>query len=295
MAHPEHEQKLYATVQDADRNADLSGCDLSKSRFTSLRLPGGNFTNANLSGADFSGAYLSEANLQQAVLKKARLVFADLRRANLTGADLTGADLNGVVLSGGSLAGANLTRALLVKTRLDGVDFTGANLDRTDLRGAIGITAEQIARATRSEKAVFDEKQLTSLQRTGDTQVARHGIPQKVRAKKYEVDLLFRDPKPTFGDLFVICGEEHPEFPPQGDFPFGKLANLKIEQTEDYFAVCVDHDPAIWIFPLIKGRVVEHHHGPYDGLRLSLDRPRLKKHWEPCLQRFREVLRDHLQ
>lgn len=295
MADPNHELKLRTAVQAGDAAADFSSCELTKVRFTSLRLPGGKFAGADLSGADLSGAYLSDAVLEQASLKKTRLVLADLRRANLVAADLTGADLSSAILSGAKLMGANLSRANLVKARLDGVDLTGANLQKADLRGAQGLSAEQIATAKNSDQAIFDERMLASLKREGNIETARHGTPKKVRPSKYEIDLLFRDPKPTFGDLFAICGREHPDFPPQGNFPFADLAALGIEQTDDYFAICSRGEPAIWIFPLIKGRVVEHHQGPYDGLRLKLDRPSQKKHWEPTLARFREVLQEWIR
>jgi hypothetical protein len=294
MSNPEHELRLRAAVRVGEQSADLSNCELGKIRFSSMKLPGGNLAAANLSGADLSGAYLSDANFQGANLTKARLVLADLRRVNLRNADLTSADLSAAVLTGAVLAGAKLNRANLVKARLDGVDLTGANLQRADLRGASGITLEQIASTLHSDTAIFDERQLATLQRTSNPQIARHGAPQKSRAKKYEVDLLFRDPKPTFGDLFTICGDEHPDFPPTSSFPFAELASLGIEQTDDYFAVRIDVDPVIWIFPLIKGQVVEHDQGPFDGLRLSLDRPSYKKHWEPCVARFCEVLRNYL-
>ena len=292
MSNPDHEQRLRAAVRAGDASADFAGCDLTKVRFTSLRLPGGKFAGADLSGADLAGAYLSDAHLQQAVLKKTQLRLADLRRANFTAADLSGADLQAAVLTGAKLAGANLSRASLVKARLDGADLTGANLSRTDLRGAQGLTAEQVAAAKNSDQAIFDERMLDSLNRAGNVDTARHGTPKKVRPSKYEIDLLFRDPKPTFGDLFALCGRVHPDFPPTGNFPFAELASLGIEQTDDYFAICRRGEPAIWIFPLVKGRVVEHHRGPYDGLRLKLDRPSQKGSWETCVIRFREVLHD---
>lgn len=294
MSNPEHEQRLRAAVRAGEQSADLSNCDLGKIQFSSMKLPGGNLAAANLSSTDLSGAYLSDANFQGANLTRARLVLADLRRVTLRNADLTSADLNAAVLTGAVLAGAKLNRANLVKARLDGVDLTGANLQCADFRGATGITPQQIASTLNSDTAIFDERQLAALQRTGNPQTARHGAPKKSRAKKYEIDLLFRDPKPMFGDLFTICGDEHPDFPPTGNFSFATLAALGIEQTDDYFAVHVDVDPVIWIFPLIKGQVVEHHPGPFDGLRLSLDRPSHKKHWEPCVARFCEILRNHL-
>ena len=97
--------------------------------------------------------------------------------------------------------------------------------------------------------------------------------------------------KPTLGDIFLICGDEHPHFPPTSDYGFAELADLGIEQTDDYFALCIDGDPAVWIFPLVRGQVVQHHPGPYDGLRLVADDPQCRKLWSRCVARFEKGLR----
>jgi hypothetical protein len=102
------------------------------------------------------------------------------------------------------------------------------------------------------------------------------------------VTLLFTTSKPTFGDVFLMCGDEHPHFPPTDDYGFAELADLGIEQTDDYFAVCVDGKPAVWIFPLVRGQVVQHHPGPYDGPRLVADDPKLLSQ---CVARFERGLR----
>jgi len=77
--------------------------------------------NANLSGADLSGADLYGANLSRADLSGADLYGANLSRADLSGAYLYGAYLYGADLYGADLSGANLS---------------GANLSRADLSGA---------------------------------------------------------------------------------------------------------------------------------------------------------------
>jgi hypothetical protein len=106
-----------------------------------------------------------------------------------------------------------------------------------------------------------------------------------------QVDLKFGARKPSFGDVFQLCGETHPRFPPSGQFPFESLADLGIEQVDDYFAVTDDGEPVIWIFPLVDGEVVDHHPGPFDGLRLELSDPDQEERFENCVTRFREALR----
>ena len=102
---------------------------------------------------------------------------------------------------------------------------------------------------------------------------------------------MFDSEKPSFGDVFLLCGDQHPRFPPTGRFGFDELADLGVEQVDDYFAICADGDPIIWIFPLVKGQVVQHHHGPFDGVRLELGDNSHKKLWTRCVARFKETLR----
>ena len=194
-------------------------------------------------------------------------------------------------MSGANLAGANLSRAKLVKARLDRANLTGANVNGTDLRGVQGLTAEQFASARNGDKAILDERMLASLGKSGDQKVARHGKPAKKRATPLQVDLLFTGAKPCFGDVFLLCGCQHPEFPPTGDYGFADLADLGIEQVDDYFALCVEGDPAVWIYPLVQRQEALHHPGPYDGLRLTADDARHKRLWSKCVTRFESGLR----
>jgi hypothetical protein len=106
-----------------------------------------------------------------------------------------------------------------------------------------------------------------------------------------QLDLSFSGAKPSFGDLFQICGDTHPRFPPSGHFDFQSLADLGIEQVDDYFAVTDDGDPVIWIFPLVGGEVVDHHPGPFDGLRLELGDPDQEERFQTCVTRFQEALK----
>src|SRR5262249_725328 len=158
-------------------------------------------------------------------------------------------------------------------------------------RGVQCFTAAQLDSAKNSDKAILDEQMLKSLGRTGDQTIARHGKPARKRTSPPEIDLIFTGVKPSFGHVFLLFGFHHPEFPPSGDYGFADLADLGIEQVDDYFALCVDGDAAVWIMPLIGGQVVEHHSGPYDGLRLTADHGRHRKLWSKCVARFEKGLR----
>lgn len=290
MANPEHERRLRDAVASKNPSADLSGLDLSGVRIPSARLVGVNLSAANLQKADFSGAYLRGCNLSHTQLGKARLAYSDLRNADLTGADFTDADLMGAILTGANLSGAKFVRAKLVKVHIDEADLTGADLDRADLRGARGLTQLQLSAATHDQQAILDEHVLAAMRRTGDVDIARHGRPQPKREQPVAVDLLFAGAKPQFGDLFRMTGDTHPQFAPTGEYGFDNLANLNIEQVDDSFAICVEGDPILWISPLVNGNVVEHHPGPFDGLRVELAELKYKKRWERCVARLREEL-----
>ena len=51
-------------------------------------------------------------------------------------------------------------------------------------------------------------------------------IPEDVLYQGISVDIAFGDSRPVFGDLFLICGDTHPNFPPSGSFAFGPASML---------------------------------------------------------------------
>jgi uncharacterized protein YjbI with pentapeptide repeats len=269
MADPEHE-RTFATERHAVC-PKLDGLDLS---------------GLDLSGANLGGAHLKNANLSGCKLSYANLSTNDLRSADLSNADLTSSNLHGAVLVGANLTGAILTKANFVKTRLDNAVLTRAVLDHTDLRGSKGLTKDQLDSAADAENAILDERSLAALGRKGKVNVARHRRKESKRSKATAVDFIFVDTKPHFGDLFRLCGCEHPNFPPTGEFGFSALARLEIEQMDDYFAICRDGNPIVWIFPLVKGRVVDHHPGPFDGIRIELGGQGRDLVWSNCVEQF---------
>lgn len=291
MSNSEHERRLREAVKNQDSAADLSGCDLSGIRFSSIRIAGANLRGADLRKAELSGGYFRGCNLQETNFSKSKMVGSDVREANLVKADLTAADWTEAVLAGASLAGANLSNAKLVKSRLEGTDLTDALLKGTDLRGVRGLTAEQLESARDSSKAILDERMLAALGRTASQSVARHGKSGRQPIAPLHVDLFFPEAKPCFGDVFLLCGSAHPHFPLSGSFGFEELSHLGIEQVDDYFAICIDGDPAIWIYPLVAGKVVEHHPGPFDGLRFEPAEAKHNRRLHQCVEKIERGLR----
>ena len=98
-------------------------------------------------------------------------------------------------------------------------------------------------------------------------------LPECARYEGIVADLLFEEERPGFGDLFTICGYENPNFPSSGRFDFKQFEDLQFSQVDDYFGVQTlsgdGDDVAVWLFPLVKGEIVHHHPGPFDGLRLG--------------------------
>lgn len=87
------------------------------------------------------------------------------------------------------------------------------------------------------------------------------------------VDLIFRGIRPSFGDVFLLVGEQHPEFPSSGNFRFDRLASLGFQQVDDYFGVPAPTDDGddvqVWLYPVVDGEAVYHHSGPFSAIRLD--------------------------
>lgn len=114
------------------------------------RLVHAQLARKSLAEVDFRECVMDRANLQEADLYKANLSYASFQRARFCGADLnrsllletdfSGADLSGTNLCAADMRGANLTQAKLMDA-----DLVGARLEGANLRGAIGLSRQQIA------------------------------------------------------------------------------------------------------------------------------------------------------
>lgn len=261
MADPEHERRLMAIAAGGEREETLEGADLSGARFTSYRLVGVCLKGANLRKADGSGAYLQGVDLSQANLTSVRMVCADLRNARLTGAILKNADFNSAMLRDADLQSADLTGCKLTRADLTRAALAGAKLTKTDLRGAKGLTPAQVQQARNWDQAIYDESLARFLRLKQDQKTSRRGIV-KPRSKRgcYQLDLVELSSPLEFGDLFLLTGDEHPDFPPTGKFKLAALANLGFQQVDDYLATA---NETIWLNPLGV-------RSPFHGLRLEL-------------------------
>lgn len=88
-----------------------------------------------------------------------------------------------------------------------------------------------------------------------------------------DVDLMCTTFRPTFGQLFrMLRGFDHPYHPVETEVE--DLSELGIDQVDDYWGLRpedpdVGDDVLMWLFPLVNGKDMYHHPGPFDGLRLS--------------------------
>ncbi|GIK66988.1 MAG: hypothetical protein BroJett018_47820 [Chloroflexota bacterium] len=88
-----------------------------------------------------------------------------------------------------------------------------------------------------------------------------------------DVDLICTTFRPTFGQLFqMLRGFDHPYHPVEMEVQ--DLSELGFDQVDDYWGLRSDDpdvgdDVLVWLFPLVDGIDVYHHHGPFDGFRLS--------------------------
>ncbi|MFA4904300.1 MAG: pentapeptide repeat-containing protein [Desulfobaccales bacterium] len=124
------------------RNTDLRGADL---------------TVAHLEGANLVKAHLEDADLQEAHLEGADLTVAHLEGANLWKTHLEGANLWFAHLEGADLWEAHLEGADLKVGFLEGTDLLETHLEGADLRGAMGLTPEQLAQAIIDEKTILPD------------------------------------------------------------------------------------------------------------------------------------------
>ena len=134
----------YVNLASSNLNsADMSNAFLIETNLQNTRLNQTNLENSNLNQADLTGAYASGANFKDAYLIKARLDNAFLIKSNFKNAFLMEASLNGCYLTG--------------------ADFENASLYKADLRGAKGLTIEQLTKAKTLYLAQFDEDILNQI------------------------------------------------------------------------------------------------------------------------------------
>jgi hypothetical protein len=155
----ESEEAAFRTVGNIKRlnrhkisEINLVNCHLTRTNLNYVNLQGSNLNSANI-----SHAFLIETNLENARLNQTNLENSNLNQANLQGAYASGANLKNAYMIKSNLENCFLIKtdfsnAFLMEADLKNAYLTGANFENTslykaDLRGAKGLTAEQLRKA----------------------------------------------------------------------------------------------------------------------------------------------------
>ena len=129
----------YVNLKSSNLNStNLANSSLIETNLENTRLNQTNLENSNLNQANLKGAYASGANFKDAFLIKTQFENAFLIKTNFKNA---------------FLMEANLRNSYLM-----GADFENASLYKADLRGAKGLTIEQLAKAKTLYLAQFDDE-----------------------------------------------------------------------------------------------------------------------------------------
>src|SRR6187549_3523788 len=134
----------YVNLSGSNLNsANITQSSLIEGNLENARLNQTNFENSNLNQAILKGAYASGANFKDAFLIKSQFENAFLIKANFSNAFLMEANLQNCYLMG--------------------ADFENASLYKADLRGAKGLTIEQLSKVKTLYLARFDDEILSQI------------------------------------------------------------------------------------------------------------------------------------
>jgi len=166
----ESEEAAFRTVGNVKR---LNRHSIYEINLVNCHLARTNLNYVNLTGSNLNSANLSNSFLIESMLENTRLNQTNLENANLNQANLMGAYASGANFKDAYLIKARLENAFLIKTNfknaflmeanlkncyLTGADFENASLYKADLRGAKGLTIEQLTKAKTLYLAKFDEE-----------------------------------------------------------------------------------------------------------------------------------------
>lgn len=142
---------------------NLVGTYLTKTNLSKINLKEANLNTANLSStvlieADFEEARLNQTNFENANINQASLRKAYASGANFKDAFLIKADFEEAFLIKANFNNAYLMEANLQNCALAEASFENANLYKADLRGADGLSLEQLAKAKSLYLAKMDSE-----------------------------------------------------------------------------------------------------------------------------------------
>jgi BTB/POZ domain-containing protein KCTD9 len=171
----ESEEAAFRTVGNIKR---LNRHKIHEINLVNCYLPRTNLNYANLTGSNLNSANVSQSSLIEANLENARLNQTNFENSNLNQANLKGAYASGAnfkdafliksMFENAFLIKANFNNAFLMEANLQncylmGADFENASLYKADLRGAKGLSVEQLAKVKTLYLARFDDEILEQI------------------------------------------------------------------------------------------------------------------------------------
>jgi BTB/POZ domain-containing protein KCTD9 len=166
----ESEEAAFRTVGNIKR---LNRHKIHEINLVNCHLPRTNLNYVNLAASNLNSSNISQSTLIEANLENARLNQTNFENSNLNQAILKGAYASGAVFKdaflikaqfeGAFLIKANFNNAFLMEANLQncyvmGADFENASLYKADLRGAKGLTVEQLSKVKTLYLAKFDDE-----------------------------------------------------------------------------------------------------------------------------------------
>lgn len=190
--------------------AQLPGAELSKASLESAVLTRANLEEATLFEADLNSARLTSIRARRSILIAARLnssvlVNASLIEANLSDATLSGANLFWADLDGAQLSGANLQDADMRCTHMQNTALLLANLMDSDLRGALGLTCDQLKSAKAWETVLRDRTLACGAPIPTPPLPPPPWSIESLEMQAYDEDLRFPAGKEFRGKLIPLC------------------------------------------------------------------------------------------
>lgn len=171
----ESEEAAFRTVGNIKRlnrhkihDINLVNCFLPRTNLNYANLTGSNLNSANVSQSSLIEANLENARLNQTNFENSNLNQANLKAAYASGANFKDAFLIKSQFDSAFLIKANFSNAFLMEASLQncyvmGADFENASLYKADLRGAKGLTVEQLSKVKTLYLAKFDDEILEQI------------------------------------------------------------------------------------------------------------------------------------
>lgn len=171
----ESEEAAFRTVGNIKR---LNRHKIHEINLVNCHLPRTNLNYANLAGSNMNSANISQSSLIESILENARLNQTNFENSNLNQANLKGAYASGANFKDAFLIKAHFENAFLIKANFNnaflmeanlqncylmGADFENASLYKADLRGAKGLTVEQLSKVKTLYLARFDDEILEQI------------------------------------------------------------------------------------------------------------------------------------